>query len=1114
MRKDDSVPSADPKLVPMRLACPADSLRADAIVEPTAIAHPLVGDPPAGPSSGLVLNERYVVECELGRGGMSRVFAARDIKLDRRVAIKFLATGTHHDDELRRFEQEARAAGSLNHPNVLTVYDIGTHEANPYIVSELLEGGTLREHLEGAPFTVDESIDYAAQMADGLTAAHGKGIVHRDLKPENLFITGAGRLKILDFGIAKLVAPERNSPELKSPAPTQTGAILGTMGYMSPEQVRGERADHRSDIFSGGAILYEMLAGKRAFQASSSVETAYAILHVKPPELPEQVPTDLQSVVWRCLEKRPEDRFQSARELGLQLRKVSVAPSARRWPFAATAVVVLFIAFISVLSVGRWRGRSPPAAANKARRSVAVLGFKNLSGRPEEAWFSTALSEMLSTELAAGEKLGTIPGESVSHMKTELALPDAETLAKETLFRIRKNLLADVVVLGSYVDLGKEAGGQMRLDVRLQDAMAGETIAVISETGTEKNLFELVSRTGAKLRRKLGVGEVSSSEAAVVRASLPSDVEAARLYSEGLAKLRVFDANGARDLLEKAVLVEPDHAPSHSALSEAWSTLGYDANARDEAQKAFDLSAALSREDRLGVEGRYRLTTGEWSKAIDVYKTLWDFFPDNVEYGVRLARAQISAGKGKEALATVEALSKLPLPKGEDPRIDIVEAEASESISDFNREQEAAIRAVAKSELREAKLLAATARLRQGNAFLRLREPAKARAAYEEAQQIFAAAGNRADVARVSHNIGVLLLEQGDLVGAKARFEQALAVFGDVGQKFLAAKALVNIGGVLASEGDLEGAKRAHEQALAACEKLGDKQGMAESQASLAVVLLAEGNKTGAKRRFQESLTTAREIGDRWAISNALLSLGTLLREEGDLAAARESYQQDLAIHREMGDQSGTATALYNLGIILRDQGDLTAAHKSAEEALAIKKQLGEEGNTAYCETSLASLALEEGRPSEAEALTRKAVGRFQRRQWPDGEALAWAILAKSFLGQGEPDKAQEAIARAAELAEKRRKPWLHFEVDIDSARVRAAMRNFAEAKKSLRETLAAAKKDGSFRFHLEARLALGEIEMKSGHSGAARAHLETVEKDATAHGFALIARRARAASK
>src|SRR5215813_9312341 len=296
-------------------------------IEPTVMSPPGAPDSPANAAS--MLNERYSIENELGRGGMGRIFTGRDIKLGRRVAIKFLAKGIHDEDELRRFEQEARAAGSLNHPNVLTVHDIGIHEGNPYIVSELLEGGTLRERLQEKPLASDTANNYFAQLADGLAAAHERGIIHRDLKPENLFITNDGRLKILDFGIAKLLGPGNESFAGEAPAQTQTGAIVGTMGYMSPEQVRGQPADRRSDIFSAGAILYEMLSGKRAFKSGSLVETAYAILNDDPPELPEQVPVDLQEVVWRCLEKDPEERLQSARELASQLQRLSTSSGIR-----------------------------------------------------------------------------------------------------------------------------------------------------------------------------------------------------------------------------------------------------------------------------------------------------------------------------------------------------------------------------------------------------------------------------------------------------------------------------------------------------------------------------------------------------------------------------------------------------------------------------------------------------------------------------------------------------------------------------------------------------------------------------------------------------------------
>lgn len=213
---------------------------------------------------------------------------------------------------------------------------------------------------------------------------------------------------------------------------------------------------------------------------------------------------------------------------------------------------------------------------------------------------------MLTTELAAGEKLRTIPGENVARMKIELSLSEADSFAKDTLARIRGNLGAELVVLGSYLALGEKAGGQIRLDLRLQDASAGETIASVAETGTEPQLFDLVTRSGARLRQRLGVAELTSTQAGELRGSLPSNPEAAKLHSEGLAKLRLFDTLAARDLLEKAVLADPKHPLAHSTLAAAWSALGYDARASQEAKKAFELSANLSREDRLLVEGRYR----------------------------------------------------------------------------------------------------------------------------------------------------------------------------------------------------------------------------------------------------------------------------------------------------------------------------------------------------------------------------------------------------------------------------------------------------------------------------------------------------------------------------
>ncbi|MDX6497462.1 MAG: eukaryotic-like serine/threonine-protein kinase [Blastocatellia bacterium] len=273
---------------------------------------------------------QYTIVSKIGEGGMGVVWRARDSKLGRDVAIKVLpAVMSENADRLNRFEQEAQAAGALNHPNILSIYHIGTHEGAPYIVSELLEGETLRERMAGGALPQRKAIDYALQIAKGLAAAHDKGIVHRDIKPDNIFITDDGRVKILDFGLAKLTSIDSAASQTEVPTRkvnTDPGTVMGTMGYMSPEQLKGQPADHRSDIFSFGAILYEMLSGKRAFRGDSMAETMSAILREDPPDLSETNKTispAFERVVRHCLEKNPAERFHSARDLAFAIESLS-----------------------------------------------------------------------------------------------------------------------------------------------------------------------------------------------------------------------------------------------------------------------------------------------------------------------------------------------------------------------------------------------------------------------------------------------------------------------------------------------------------------------------------------------------------------------------------------------------------------------------------------------------------------------------------------------------------------------------------------------------------------------------------------------------------------------
>jgi len=351
---------------------------------------PLTGGTKLGP---------YEIQSLIGTGGMGEVYLAHDSRLNRTVAIKVLPSSYSTDrDRLQRFAQEARAAAALNHPNILSIYDIGEEKGAPYVVSELLEGETLRDRLKTGALPVRRVVDYASQVARGLAAAHEKGIVHRDLKPENLFVTSDGRVKILDFGLAKLTRPETETESGDAPTiqvATEAGVVMGTAGYMSPEQVRGKPADHRSDIFSFGAILYEMISGKRAFHGETSADTMSAILKEEVSELSEtarNVPPGLERIVHHCLEKHPSQRFQSAGDLAFDLEALSGVSSSTKsgaqaaMHAAASAESRLYAVFgggaavlaLAMLALGWWLGKesatAPPAEYQQITFRTGSIG--------------------------------------------------------------------------------------------------------------------------------------------------------------------------------------------------------------------------------------------------------------------------------------------------------------------------------------------------------------------------------------------------------------------------------------------------------------------------------------------------------------------------------------------------------------------------------------------------------------------------------------------------------------------------------------------------------------------------------------------------------------------
>ena len=345
----------------------------------------------------------YQILAPLGAGGMGEVYRARDTRLGRDVAVKILPEAFARDeDRMRRFEQEARAVAALNHPNVLAIYDTGAQDGVPYLVSELLDGESLCESLRHGSLPTRKAVEYARQIADGLAAAHEKRIVHRDLKPENLFLTASGRVKILDFGLAKVPASQSApaSPDASTAtitAVTSPGVVMGTTGYMAPEQVRGETVDHRADIFSLGATIYEMLTGKRAFKGQTAIETLNAILKEDPPDLDvdkAHIPPALERIVRHCLEKRPADRFQSARDLMFALDDIlttSVSAPARALPFSNSIGKLASVAVLAAaMGAGAVYWVSPRTAPlDRAEFAISVPGeVSHLSLSPDGKWLA------------------------------------------------------------------------------------------------------------------------------------------------------------------------------------------------------------------------------------------------------------------------------------------------------------------------------------------------------------------------------------------------------------------------------------------------------------------------------------------------------------------------------------------------------------------------------------------------------------------------------------------------------------------------------------------------------------------------------------------------------
>ncbi len=1082
-------------------------------------------------AAGDLVAERYRIVRFIARGGMGEVYEAEDLTLRGRLALKTVRPEVAANPvSVERFKREISIARRITHPNVSRVYDVGVHRGETsvlFLTMEFLPGESLFERLtRSGAMSEAEALPIAEQIAAGLAAAHDAGIIHRDFKSANVMLVPAGtgvKAVITDFGLARLTASEEGMLTI-----SDTGLVMGTPAYMAPEQVEGLRLTPAADIYAFGIVLYEMVTARRPFAGQTPMSSAIKRL-TEAPVPPRQFVSTLDqawnTAILRCLERRPEARFANAlnviaalksRESATAVMPRHASESKRNWkPAAAVVVAVIALAALfTVPQLRRQKSEAPAAATQKPavamRRSVAVLGFRNNSDRAEAAWLSTAIGEMMSTELASGGKLRVALGADVARAKSDLAIADVEGIGREKLQQIARVLGVQSVVVGSYTLVGDSESRLLRIDARLLDANTGNVLASSTASGTEAGLFDLVSRAAGGVRQKLGLGSLSPAETVEAQATIPSNPLAVRLYNEGIAKLRLLDAEGARALLTQAKEADPKHPFIRSSLSAAYSALGHEADAAEEARRAVALSANLARDQKLQIESRLHEATKDWGKAIEAERSLWESYPDNIEYGLQLAEAQISGGKTNDALVTATALRRLPAPASNDGRIDLAEARAHEELGNFAMQRKLAAAAAAKARALGSRTLLARARIVEGGALMNLGDTRAANAALDESRSLYLAAGDRGNAARAIEMMAMLVGRGGDLTGERKLAEQALAIHREIGDAVSIARVLLNLGTVSTQEGRAADAERFNDEGLATFLQAGAKYPAAAAMNDIGAAAFYRGDLVAAQKRYEQALSLFSELGEKTGTATVLTNIGEVLLCRAEIGEARKMHEDSLAINRAIGDKAGIAYDLFRLGEIFMLRGELVAARDRYQEALRLQTEIGGKLGAADTRVALARVAIEEGKPADAEKSAREAEEILRTEGATDRSLLATAVVADALLAQRKVKEAFSTASAAWKTASQTEDRRIRYAVALTLARAKAASNDVASARKLLHDVRMEAVSKRFVLYDLEARLAWGEIEAAAGQPGGKK-QLSTLEKEARSKGFGLIARRAAA---
>jgi eukaryotic-like serine/threonine-protein kinase len=1039
-------------------------------------------------TSGHLLAQRYEVLSLLGEGGMGAVYKARDVELGRMVALKVIRPDLARNRAiLDRFKQELILATQVTHRNVVRIYDLGEAEGIKFITMEYVEGEDLAAVIhQRAKLPPRQAVNIIEQVCRALEAAHSVGVIHRDLKPQNIMLEkGTGRLLVMDFGLAKTLEGDRM---------TQTGAMVGTMEYMSPEQALAGNLDQRSDIFSLGLIFYELLTGQTPFRADSALaslikRTQERVVPVS--EFDKSIPPELSQIVSRSLERDVALRYQSAAELLADLElwagtgksgiiAARLKPGPRRWAdenkrlvAGAVGLVLLLIATLTYFLV-RPRSASVPQAKQEAQaakaRSLAILPFRNSSGDPKDDWIGSSVADMLSTDIGQSAHLHTVPTDRLHQVLSDLHIGPDAAVDPDMLRRVAQFSSADVLVSGQYARFGD----QIVIDATIRD-MAHDQAVPVKAQALVKDLPTAIDSLADSVRKNLALSAdvVEELKAHSFKPNTKS-VEALREYDQGSVLTRAGKYLDALKHLQAATNQDPQFALAFSKLADAQSQLGFQSDAEQSSIRATD----LANNQNLPLPEKYLISAGnarimkDNKKALEAYENLSKSSPGDVDVQYELGNLYLQNGQYDKARAEFAGILKT------DPKnikalwslgvVDNLTGNPQAALDSLTRGSSLAIQV--DNEEQHALML-----LSIGISYRLLNKPEEALRNYQESIAVNEKIGQKRGVAAALNEIAAVQWTSGHPELALVSYNKALTLLREIGMKDEVANTLTNMGSAYSDLGKFDQALDVYKQALQIQRETGDQSYESRCLDNIAVVYLAMGDTNNAFTYSQQALQLREKLGVPGDIADTLLGLSEAYTATGQYDQAMTSLMRALELRRQVGDPTRIAQVSRQIGLVLGYQGRFGAAVKSLQDAVSAFRQQGENGlNMAGSLNDLAEALAKAGRGDESAADLAEAE---KIQQTLKNDSFLASILNTrgdiSFF-RGDVKSADRSYRSALQLVSRSREDEVALLSKLNVARVAVAEGRFQEAMRSL-QTLLNPKGGVSANLSLQIQLAMAQ---------------------------------------